>query len=93
VAADPPDIQHNVDIQITSGAYKPDELIDSECQLSHQFQISRHTVRQAINKLIFKAFCTANRGKELSYNRKKLPRIEITFIPNEAYNWTRQSSM
>jgi GntR family transcriptional regulator len=81
--------------QITSGAYKPDEPIDSERQLSHQFQISRHTVRQAINELVMQGVLYRQPGKGTFVRPQKatIPRIEITSISSQVYDWTRQSTV
>jgi GntR family transcriptional regulator len=81
--------------QITSGAYRPDEPIDSERQLSHQFQISRHTVRQAINELVLQGFLYRQPGKGtfVRPQRTTIPRIEITSISSQVYDWTRQSTV
>jgi GntR family transcriptional regulator len=81
--------------QITSGAYKPDEPIDSERQLSQQFQISRHTVRQAINELVLQGILYRQPGKGtfVRPQRTTIPRIEITSISSQVYDWTRQSTV
>jgi len=49
--------------QIVTGAWKPGEQIPSEAELCAQFQVSRTTVRQAINELVIQGKLKRTRGR------------------------------
>ncbi|WP_349407679.1 GntR family transcriptional regulator [Pseudalkalibacillus sp. SCS-8] len=49
--------------KIKTGEYRKGTLIPSERELSERFQISRMTVRQAINNLVNRGLLTRERGK------------------------------
>lgn len=50
---------------IENGKLKPDEAIPSEREYSEQYQISRMTVRQALNNLVNDGYLYRQKGAEL----------------------------
>lgn len=58
--------------KITSGEYPADELIPSEREFSEKFQISRMTVRQALNNLVQEGFVYRQKGKGTFVSRQKV---------------------
>ncbi|MBW8347913.1 GntR family transcriptional regulator [Bacillus sp. IITD106] len=48
---------------ITTGVYKPDDMIPSQMYYSKKFDVSRVTVRQAINELVFNGILYTQKGK------------------------------
>jgi len=61
-----------IKIKITSGEYPADELIPSEREFSEKFQISRMTVRQALNNLVQDGFVYRQKGKGTFVSRQKV---------------------
>src|SRR5579875_2995284 len=49
--------------KIESGVWKPDELIDSEHQLMSQYNVSRNTVKRAIEDLVQEGLLRRVQGK------------------------------
>jgi len=49
--------------QITTGVWKPGEQIPSEAELCQEFQISRTTIRQAINELVIQGKLKRTQGR------------------------------
>jgi GntR family transcriptional regulator len=49
--------------QISSGTWKPGEQIPSEAELCDQFQVSRTTIRQAINELVTQGKLKRTQGR------------------------------
>lgn len=49
--------------KIENGEYKPGEIIPSEGELQEAFNVSRITVRQAINELVVEGYLSRKRGK------------------------------
>jgi GntR family transcriptional regulator len=60
--------------QITAGILKPGDLIPSESQLCAQYDVSRTTVRQALNQLVEENLLIRRRGKGSFVADKKLHR-------------------
>jgi DNA-binding GntR family transcriptional regulator len=62
---------HNIDNyeslrhQIISGIYQQDDLLPSENQLADLHQITRMTVRQALNELVKDGYIRKQKGKEV----------------------------
>lgn len=54
---------------------KPGDMIPSEREYAEKFQISRMTVRQAINNLVNEGYLERVRGKGTFVTVKKLKRI------------------
>jgi GntR family transcriptional regulator len=52
-----------IQTQISSGTWKPGEQIPSEAELCAQFQISRTTIRQAINELVSQGKLRRTQGR------------------------------
>ena len=51
--------------QIISGIYQQDDLLPSENQLADLHQITRMTVRQALNELVKDGYIRKQKGKTL----------------------------
>ncbi len=49
--------------RIRAGTYRPGDLLDSETALTHQFGVSRHTVRAALRSLYEKGLIVSQRGR------------------------------
>lgn len=58
--------------QIESGVLGEDEAIPSERELSEKFQISRMTVRQAINNLVLEGYLYRLKGRGTFVNKKRV---------------------
>lgn len=58
--------------KISSGEYPADELIPSEREFSEKFQISRMTVRQALNNLVQDGYVYRQKGKGTFVSRQKV---------------------
>lgn len=58
---------------VSTGALKPGDQIPSERELSEQFGISRPTVRQAINELVYQGLMYREKGKGTFVARPKIP--------------------
>ncbi|MEH7401182.1 GntR family transcriptional regulator [Gottfriedia acidiceleris] len=58
--------------KIASGEYPADELIPSEREFSEKFQISRMTVRQALNNLVQEGIVYRQKGKGTFVSRQKV---------------------
>lgn len=85
-------VKQAVKSKIVDGTYKPHQKISSESELMEEFDVSRHTVRQAIGDLVIKGwlyreqgsgtFC-ADRSKlkeDLSRSNQKNIAIVTTYI-------------
>ncbi len=57
---------------IESGILKPDEAIPSEREYSEQYQISRMTVRQALNNLVNDGYLYRQKGRGTFVNKQKV---------------------
>lgn len=60
--------------QIHSGILKPGDMVPSESQLCSQYNVSRSTVRQALNQLVEENLIIRRRGKGSFIANQKLPR-------------------
>lgn len=60
--------------QIRSGILKPGDLVPSESQLCAQYEVSRSTVRQALNQLVEENLIIRRRGKGSFIANQKLNR-------------------
>ena len=58
--------------KIATGEYPADELIPSEREFSEKFQISRMTVRQALNNLVQEGIVYRQKGKGTFVSRQKV---------------------
>ncbi|CRK81451.1 GntR family transcriptional regulator [Neobacillus massiliamazoniensis] len=58
--------------QIESGDLKEDDAIPSEREFAEKFQISRMTVRQAINNLVLEGYLYRQKGRGTFVNKKKV---------------------
>ncbi|MGK7397129.1 MAG: GntR family transcriptional regulator [Candidatus Cyclobacteriaceae bacterium M3_2C_046] len=64
-------LQNNLKKQILSGIYKDGDLLPSENELSQIHQITRSTVRQALNELVREGYIIKRKGKgSIVRNRK-----------------------
>ncbi|MBY6052247.1 GntR family transcriptional regulator [Cytobacillus firmus] len=57
---------------IENGKLKPDEAIPSEREYSEQYQISRMTVRQALNNLVNDGYLYRQKGRGTFVNKQKV---------------------
>jgi GntR family phosphonate transport system transcriptional regulator len=57
------EIQHEIEQRIGTGAYQPAEQLPTEEELARQFQVHRHTIRRAINRLQEKQLLRVERGR------------------------------
>lgn len=55
-------IYEDIKKDILNGKYKPNEAIASERNISVQYEVSRMTVRQAINQLVFDGYLYRKKG-------------------------------
>ena len=69
--------------EIQNGGLKPGDLLPSENQLCSQYNLSRSTVRQALNQLVDESLVIRRRGKGSFIATKKLSRNL-----NHLYNFT-----
>lgn len=58
--------------QIENGLLKEEEAIPSEREFSERFQISRMTVRQAINNLVMEGYLNRKKGRGTFVSKKKV---------------------
>lgn len=58
--------------QIESGDLKEEDAIPSEREFAEKFQISRMTVRQAINNLVLEGYLYRQKGRGTFVNKKKV---------------------
>ncbi|NHM32384.1 GntR family transcriptional regulator [Neobacillus terrae] len=58
--------------QIENGTLLPDEMIPSEREYAERYEISRMTVRQAINNLVSEGFLYRQKGKGTFVSKKKI---------------------
>lgn len=65
-------LEEYVKSEIESGALKTDEAIPSEREYAERFQISRMTVRQALNNLVNDGYLYRQKGKGTFVNKQKL---------------------
>ncbi|MDF2858882.1 MAG: phosphonate metabolism transcriptional regulator PhnF [Neobacillus sp.] len=59
-------------LQIESGVLKEEAAIPSEREFAETFQISRMTVRQAINNLVLEGYLKRQKGRGTFVNKKKV---------------------
>ena len=57
---------------IESEEYKNGKLLPNEVELSEQLKISRNTLRQAINTLVFEGLLTRKQGVGTKVSRKSI---------------------
>ncbi|UII55426.1 GntR family transcriptional regulator [Cytobacillus spongiae] len=65
-------LEEHLRAQIENGSLEVDEAIPSERELAETFQISRMTVRQAINNLVTEGLLYRQKGKGTFVNKKKV---------------------
>jgi GntR family transcriptional regulator len=58
--------------QIETGVFKEDDAIPSEREIAERYQISRMTVRQAINNLVMEGYLVRQKGRGTFVNKKKV---------------------
>jgi GntR family frlABCD operon transcriptional regulator len=72
-------LKHILLSQINEGVYKEGDRLPSESELSQQYEVSRHVVRQALKALIAEGRIIAYQGAGYFVNqkriRKALPRL------------------
>jgi GntR family transcriptional regulator len=72
-------LKHILLLQINEGVYKEGDRLPSESELSQQYEVSRHVVRQALKALIAEGRVIAYQGAGYFVNqkriRKALPRL------------------
>lgn len=72
-------LKHILLAQIDSGVYKDGDRLPSEYELTRQYKVSRHVVRQALKDLIAEGRITARQGTGYFVNnkrfRKALPKL------------------
>lgn len=56
-------VKNQIKAWITEGKIKPDEKIQSENELVEIFQVSRHTIRQALNELVNEGWLYRQQGR------------------------------
>jgi GntR family transcriptional regulator len=65
-------LEEYIKSQIESGALKVDEAIPSEREYAERYQISRMTVRQAINNLVNEGYLYRQKGRGTFVNKQKV---------------------
>lgn len=65
-------LEESIKQQIDSGELKEDEAIPSEREFAEKFQISRMTVRQALNNLVMEGYLYRHKGRGTFVNKKKV---------------------
>ncbi len=55
-------IAEDIQSRILSGYYKPDEKLPQETELCRQYQVSRITIRQAMEQMVVRGLVTKRRG-------------------------------
>ncbi|PLR85343.1 phosphonate metabolism transcriptional regulator PhnF [Bacillus canaveralius] len=65
-------LEEHLKSKIESGAIKADEAIPSEREYAERYQISRMTVRQALNNLVSDGYLYRQKGKGTFVNKKKV---------------------
>lgn len=65
-------LEEQIKLQIENGDLKEDEAIPSEREFAERFQISRMTVRQAINNLVIESYLYRQKGRGTFVNKKKV---------------------
>jgi GntR family transcriptional regulator len=65
-------LEESLKQQIESGILKEEEAIPSEREFADKFQISRMTVRQAINNLVSEGYLNRQKGRGTFVNKKKV---------------------
>ncbi|MDQ1000851.1 GntR family transcriptional regulator [Neobacillus niacini] len=65
-------LEEHIKQQIESGILQEETVIPSEREFAERFQISRMTVRQAINNLVSEGYLKRQKGKGTFVNKKKV---------------------
>lgn len=65
-------LQESIRKKIARGVYKPDEPIPTELELQKEYDVSRETVRKAINDLVLAGLVEKRRGKGTFVSRPKI---------------------
>lgn len=65
-------LQEAIRNKIARGVYKPDEPIPTELELQKEYEVSRETVRKAINDLVLAGLVEKRRGKGTFVARPKI---------------------
>lgn len=66
-------LQKKLNELVSTGVLKPGDQIPSERELSEQFCISRPTIRQAINELVYQGLMYREKGRGTFVARPKIP--------------------
>src|SRR3954464_3810159 len=65
-------LEEHIKQQIENGILKEEAIIPSEREYAQMFQISRMTVRQAINNLVSEGYLTRRKGRGTFVTKKKV---------------------
>lgn len=65
-------LEEYIKLQIENGLLKEEELIPSEREFAERFQISRMTVRQALNNLVVDGYLHRKKGRGTFVSKKKV---------------------
>lgn len=81
-------IKEDLKEKIESGHWVPGDKIPSELELCEQYQVSRITVREAINELVWEGYLIRKRAKGtfvLDYKQKLSDRDYYTYVKSFTY--------
>lgn len=72
--------------KIKDGLWKPGDMISSERELSEMFQVSRMTIRQALNELVNEGILYREKGKGTFVSRPRVEQMDIMSFTEAATN-------